>query len=181
MGYYKNLSIERSTRSRGGARSTGANTVKLQGLEELQRKLYKLSKFCSSTDKAALEIHKRHARNLSRKLKRRIKPADKDITVYDKGKPRLVVEKGTYKRSIGYWKYKRSGVNHIYSIGPRTGRKVPDKRDAWFQLIVEQDKQYIEGNNRHANLITAFLQANIPELERKLIADYKKHLKKSAK
>ena len=161
--------------------SSGANTVKLQGLEEIQRKLHKISKFCSATDKTAQAIHKRHALNLSRKLKRRIKPAEKDIKVYSKGKLRAVVPKGTYKRSIGYWKKKNANVNHLYFIGPRTGRKVPEKRDAWFQLIVEQDKQFIKGNNRHANLITSFLQANIPELERKLIAEYKKHLKKVAK
>ena len=60
-------------------------------------------------------------------------------------------------------------------IGARTGTKVSAKRDAWFQLIVEQDKQYIQGNNRHIGRITAFLQEAV-RMRRKL-QDYEKNLR----
>ena len=90
------------------------------------------------------------------------------------------MEKGTYRRSIGAWVPRGSSVDHVYYIGPRTGSKSFAKRDAWFQLIVEQDKQYIEGNNRHAGLIEAFLKEAVPAMEKKILADYKKHLKQLA-
>jgi hypothetical protein len=173
MGYYKKLSAG------GGKR---ASKFDLDGLPDLYAKLGKISRFCHRTDAQAKEIHKKHARNLSRQLKRKIKPASKDITVIsrDRSKP-TIVEKGTYKRSIGYWVPRSSRVDHVYYIGPRTGGKVNSRRDAWFQLIVEQDKQWIKGNNRHAGVIQAFLREAVPAMEKKIIADYKKHLTKLAK
>lgn len=154
----------------------------ISGLEQLQTKLGKLSKFCAKTDQKAKAIHKRHAMNLSRQLKRRIQPASKDIYVKSQDRKRpTVVEKGTYKRSIGYWKPRSSRVDHVFMIGARTGSKVNSKRDAWFQLIVEQDKQFIDGNNRHAGVIQAFLKEAVPKMRAKLIEDYKKHLKHLAR
>jgi hypothetical protein len=172
MGYYKRQAA-------GGKRKSKFD---LSGLDELTAKLEKVSRFCHKTDKRAQEIHKRHARNLSRQLKRKIKPAAKDIYVTDKRRRKpTIVEKGTYKRSIGYWQPKGARVDHVYMIGARTGTKVSSKRDAWFQLIVEQDKQYIDGNNRHAGVITAFLQEAVPKMRRKLLEDYRKEFKKLAK
>lgn len=172
MGYYK--------KQAGG--SPRKSKFDLSGLDELTAKLEKVSRFCSKTDNKAKEIHKRHARNLSRQLKRKIRPASKDIYVKDKSRRKpTIVEKGTYKRSIGYWQPKDARVEHVYMIGARTGTKVSSKRDAWFQLIVEQDKQYIKGNNRHAGVITAFLKEAVPKMRRKLLEDYRKEFKKLAK
>ncbi|MAP81926.1 MAG: hypothetical protein CL526_12665, partial [Aequorivita sp.] len=86
-----------------------------------------------------------------------------------------------YKRSIGFWQPKNARVDHVYMIGARTGTKVSSKRDAWFQLIVEQDKQFIQGTNRHAGLIQAFLKEAVPKMRRKLVEDYRKEFKKLAK
>ena len=172
MGFYKKQAA-------GGKRR---GKFDLSGLDELTAKLENVSRFCSRTDKAAKELHKRHARNLSRQLKRKIRPASKDIYVTDKRRRKpTIVEKGTYKRSIGYWQPKDARVEHVYMIGARTGTKVSAKRDAWFQLIVEQDKQFIQGNNRHAGLITAFLQEAVPKMRRKLLEDYRKEFKKLAR
>ena len=154
----------------------------LTGLDELTAKLEKVSRFCHKTDQKAKAIHKRHAHNLSRQLKRRIKPYKKDIVVKDKRRKKpTIVEKGTYKRSIGFWQPKNARVDHVYMIGARTGTKVSSKRDAWFQLIVEQDKQFIQGTNRHAGLIQAFLKEAVPKMRRKLVEDYRKEFKKLAK
>jgi len=155
--------------------------VKIEGFDELQRKLTRLATFCHKSDEAAKEIHKRHARNLAKKMRRRIKPAAKDIVVSGKDRSPLVVKKGTYKRSIAQWKPKKANVDHVYFVGPRTGRKVAENRDAWFQLIVEQDKQFIKGNNRHAFVITNLLKEETPKLAAALVNDYKKHLKRLAK
>lgn len=171
MGYFKKQAA-------GGKR---AGKFDLTGLDELTAKLEKVSRFCHKTDAKAQAIHKRHAMNLSRQLKRRIKPAKKDIKVRSKKRGPIDVEKGTYKRSIGYWRPKGALVDHVYMIGARTGSKVNSRRDAWFQLIVEQDKQFIQGNNRHKGVITAFLQEAVPKMQRKILEDYKKHLKELAK
>lgn len=154
----------------------------VSGLHELQLKLNKLTKFCAKSDKVAKAIHKKHAHNMSRALKRRIKPARKDILVTSKDRrsPTLV-ERGTYKRSIGFWKPRNAHQEHVYMVGAKTGGKVPARKDAWFQLIVEQDKQFIRGNNRHAGAIEAFLKEAVPKMQRKLVEDYKKHLRKLAK
>ena len=154
-----------------------ASKYDVRGLKELQKNLEKVSRFCHKTDNQAKAIHKRHAMNLSRQLKRRIKSYSKDIVVQGKKRSKTVVEKGTYKRSIGFWQPKNTRVDHVYMIGARTGTKVQSRRDAWFQLIVEQDKQFIKGNNRHKGLITAFLTEAVPKMERKILQDYKKHLK----
>lgn len=172
MGFYKKqLSTGPSRRRKG---------IQVEGLKELQLKIGKVQGFASPKDKRIKAIHKRRAMNLSRQLKRRVKPAKQDITVWGRGRP-LVVEKGTLKRSIGYWQPKDSRVNHVYMIGARTGSKVGEKRDAWFQLIVEQDAQYIDGNNRHAGLLQDFLRESVPKLRAQLAADYKAELKKLAK
>ena len=166
MGYYKKQSAPKGK-------------VTLEGLPAIYNKLSKVSKFCHRTDNKAKAIHKKHATNLKNRMKRKIKPASKDIYVKSKDRSTpTVVEKGTYKRSIGAWVPKGSRVAHVYYIGPRTGSKVNPRRDAWFQLIVEQDKQFIRGNNRHAGVIEAFLKENLPKMEREIIADYKKHLAK---
>lgn len=153
----------------------------LTGMDALYRKLNKASRFCHKTDTKAREIHKKHANNMKRQLKRLIKPASKDIYVAGKKRSPLTVEKGTYKRSIAYWKPRGATSNHVFFVGARTGAKVNPRRDAWFQLIVEQNKQWVRGNNRHAGVLTKFFKEKTPEFEKRIIADYKKHFKRLVK
>ena len=165
-------------------------TVELVGLEELQKKMLKAAKFGGRDDIRVENIHKRISRNAARRLKRKIQPFKDDIHVYETGNrqrgkaPRIreTVPKGTYKRSIMAWQPKGSGkFNHVYFIGARTGKKVGQKKDAWFQLIVEQDAQFIEGNNRHVGVLGDFIKTNKPKIFKQLLQAYKQEFPKRFK
>ena len=153
-------------------------SVKIEGLDQLQKRLAKASKLCHKTDGAVTRIHKNEATKLAKKMRRRIKPASKDIVVKGAKRSPLVIERGTYRRSIAQWKPKRAEVDHLYIVGPRTGKKVGARRDAWFQLIVEQDKQFIKGNNRHAFVITDLLREETPKIAANLVKAYREQLRK---
>lgn len=175
MGYYKRLELEgrRARKPSGG--------VDLQGLENLQRKLLRLQKFGKAgVDARVGALHKRFAHNISRQLKRRITDAREDITVWGRDKP-LIVEQGTLRRSIGFWQPKGSRVDHLYLVGARTGKKVPASRDAWFQLIVEQDEQWVEGNNRNAGVMEKYYTEEMPEMRKKMLNEYVKLIQEMAK
>ena len=164
--------------------------IHLVGLEDLQRKILKAAKFSGSKDIKVQNIHKRITRNAARRLKRLIYPFEEDIKVYDKGnrkrgKPprvREVIKKGTYKRSIGTWQPKDGGkFNHVYYVGARTGKKVAQRNNAWFQLIVEQDAQFIKGNNRHVGVLEGFVKSNKPKMFKQLLQAYKEDFPKRFK
>ena len=80
------------------------------------------------------------------------------------------------------WKPKGSGkFNHVYYIGARTGKKIGQKKDAWFQLIVEQDQQFIKGNNRHVGVLGDFVDTDKPKIFKKLLQAYKQEFPKRFK
>lgn len=171
MGYYKRLE---SAGRRSGKRFK--TDIDLLGLEDMQKKLLRLQKFGKpGIDERVGKLHKRYAHNIARKLKRRVTDAKDDIVVWGRN-PELVVERGTLKRSVGFWKPKGSQVDHLYFVGPRTGKKVAPKRDAWFQLIVEQDEQYVDGNNRNKYIFEKFYNSEMPGLRKALLDEYKKLL-----
>ena len=125
-----------------------SQTIEIQGFEKVMKRMLNLSKFCAKTDKAIKEEHRRIARASSRRLKRKITSYNKDIHVSDgKGAIRVVVPKGAYKRSITAWQPKKHKANHVFYIGSRTGKKVGPNKDGWFQFIVEQGAQFVEGGS----------------------------------
>ena len=152
--------------------------------------MLKAAKFGGRNDERVENIHKRISRNAARRLKRKIQPFKDDIHIYETGnrkkgkapKIRETVPKGTYRRSIMAWKPKGSGkFNHVYYIGARTGKKIGQKKDAWFQLIVEQDQQFIRGNNRHVGVLGDFVDTDKPKIFRQLLQAYKQEFPKRFK
>lgn len=157
--------------------------MELKGLEQVMKQLIRASKFCAKTDQKIKKEHKRIARNSAKRLKRKITRYDKDIYVYGSdGSIREIVPKGTYKRSISSWSPKKQKHNHVFYVGARAGHKVKDDRDAWFQLIVEQGKQFIEGGpNRNKGVLTAHVTNDSKKVRRQLIEAYRKEFKKRIK
>ena len=125
-----------------------SQTIELNGFDKVMKRMLRLSKFCAKTDKAIKEEHRRIARASSRRLKRKVTSYNKDINVSDgKGNIRIVVPKGTYKRSITAWQPKKHKHNHVFYIGSRTGKTRGASKDGWFQFIVEQGKQFVQGGS----------------------------------
>lgn len=155
--------------------------IQLVGLQDLQRKMLKAAAFCSKTDQKIKAIHRRVARASARRLKRKISQYNKDIVVYYKGEPRVTVPKGTYKRSITAWQPKKHKDSHVFFMGSRTGSKVNEKKDGWFQLIVEQGKQYIDGPDRNKGVLMNHVKNDGPKVIAQTIALYKREFPKRIK
>tara|TARA_R100000773_G_C4168181_1_gene83028 strand:+ start:230 stop:706 length:477 start_codon:yes stop_codon:yes gene_type:complete len=156
--------------------------AKLVGLEEIQKKMLKASTFCNRSDQKIKNIHRRVARASSRRLKRKITEYNRDILVYSDGVVRETVTKGTYKRSISAWQPKKHKANHVFFIGSRTGSKVNSRKDGWFQFIVEQGKQHIQGGpNRNRGVLVNHIKSDGPKVIAKTIDLYKKEFPKRVK
>ena len=156
------------------------DTVQVIGFEKIMKRMLKLSKFCAKTDKAIKEEHRRIARASSRRLKRKITSYDKDINVTDgKGNVREIVPKGTYKRSITAWQPKSQKHNHVFYIGSRTGKTRGPSKDGWFQFIVEQGKQFVQGgSNRNEGVLIKHLKEDSPKVYKQTVEAYKKRFPK---
>ena len=157
--------------------------IKLIGLEKVMRQMLGASKFSAKTDQKIKAIHKRIARNSAKRLKRKVTRYDKDILVYDdKGRIREIVPKGTYKRSISSWQPKDQRDNHVFYIGSRTGKSRGQDKDGWFQFIVEQGAQFIEGgSNRNKGLLEKHRTQDGQKVYRQLVEAYRKEFKKRIK
>ena len=156
------------------------DTVQVIGFEKIMKRMLKLSKFCAKTDKAIKEEHRRIARASSRRLKRKITSYNKDIHVTDgKGNVREIVPKGTYKRSITAWQPKQHKHNHVFYIGSRTGKTRGASKDGWFQFIVEQGKQFVQGgSNRNEGVLIKHLKEDSPKVYKQTVEAYKKRFPK---
>ena len=154
--------------------------IEIQGFEKIMKRMLKVSKFCAKTDKAIKAEHRRIARASSRRLKRKIISYDKDINVSDgKGNIRIVVPKGTYKRSITSWQPKEQKHNHVFYIGSRTGKTRGANKDGWFQFIVEQGAQFIQGgSNRNRDVLHNHLKNDGPKVYQQTVEAYKRRFPK---
>ena len=154
--------------------------IELVGFEKIMKRMLKVSKFCAKTDKAIKEEHRRIARASSRRLKRKITSYDKDIHVTDgKGNVRISVPKGTYKRSITAWQPKKHRHNHVFYIGSRTGKSRGPSKDGWFQFIVEQGKQFVQGGpNRNQDVLHNHLSNDGPKVYQQTVEAYKRRFPK---
>ena len=156
--------------------------IELKGLQDLQRKFLKASRFCSKTDQKIKNIHRRVARASARRLKRKITTYNKNIDIYYKGDVRLTIEKGTYKRSISAWQPKQHKDNHVFYIGSRTGSKVNARKDGWMQFIVEQGKQFVKGGpDRNKGVLMNHVRTDGPKVVAQTLALYKQEFKKRFK
>jgi len=156
--------------------------IQLVGLQELQKKMLKAATFCNKTDAKIKAIHRRVARASARRLKRKISQYDKDILIYRNGVVRETVPKGTYKRSITAWQPKEHKDSHVFFIGSRTGSKVNQRKDGWFQLIVEQGKQHVQGGpNRNKGVLMNHVRNDAPKVIAQTIALYKQEFPKRIK
>ena len=157
-----------------------SQTIELNGFDKVMKRMLRLSKFCAKTDKAIKEEHRRIARASSRRLKRKLKSYNKDINVSDvKGNIRIVVPKGTYKRSITAWQPKKHKHNHVFYIGSRTGKTRGASKDGWFQFIVEQGKQFVQGgSNRNEGVLIKHLKEDSPKVYKQTVEAYKKRFPK---
>lgn len=88
------------------------------------------------------------------------------------------VKRGTYRRSIAAFKPEEERLPHTIWAGPRVGRKVPPTKDAWFANIVEMDRQFIEGHNRNAGVITEVMAAKRPAAQKYLYKSYERAVAK---
>ena len=157
-----------------------SQTIELNGFDKVMKRMLRLSKFCAKTDKAIKEEHRRIARASSRRLKRKVTSYNKDINVSDgKGNIRIVVPKGTYKRSITAWQPKKHKHNHVFYIGSRTGKTRGASKDGWFQFIVEQGKQFVQGgSNRNEGVLIKHLKEDSPKVYKQTVEAYKKRFPK---
>ena len=157
-----------------------SQVIEIDGFEKVMKRMLKLSKFCAKTDDAIKAEHRRIARASARRLKRKITSYNKDIEVSDgKGNIRIVVPKGTYKRSITAWQPKKHKHNHVFYIGSRTGKTRGASKDGWFQFIVEQGKQFIEGgSNRNEGVLTKHVEQDSPKVFKQTVEAYKRRFPK---
>lgn len=157
--------------------------IVIDGFEKVMKRMLRLSKFCAKTDQAIKAEHRRIARASARRLKRKVTSYNKDIKVSDgKGNIRIVVPKGTYKRSITAWQPKDQKDNHVFYIGSRTGKTRGANKDGWFQFIVEQGKQFIQGGgNRNRDVLQNHRKNDSKKVLQQTIEAYKRRFPKLVK
>ena len=77
---------------------------------------------------------------------------------------------------------KKHKANHVFFIGSRTGSKVNIRKDCWFQFIVVQGKQHIQGGpNRNRGVLVNHIKSDGPKVIAQTIALYKKEFPKRVK
>ena len=157
--------------------------IVIDGFEKVMKRMLRLSKFCAKTDAAIKAEHRRIARASARRLKRKVTSYNKDINVSDgDGNIRIVVPKGTYKRSITAWQPKDQKDSHVFYIGSRTGKTRGPNKDGWFQFIVEQGKQFIEGGgNRNRDVLQNHRKNDSKKVLQQTIEAYKRRFPKLVK
>ncbi len=159
------------------------DTVQVVGFDKVMKRMLRLSKFCAKTDQAIKAEHRRIARASARRLKRKVTSYNKDINVSDgKGNIREVVPQGTYKRSITAWQPKKQKDNHVFYIGSRTGKTRGQNKDGWFQFIVEQGAQFVQGgSNKNRDVLVNHRKNDGKKVLQQTIEAYKKRFPKLVK
>jgi hypothetical protein len=107
-------------------------------MRKLMAKIDKLANIDSIAQREIIEAAESNAQIYVSAAKSRIRDYHKDIIVVKKNGTRLVIPRGTLRRSMGTWRPK--GTKSMVMAGPRTrslGKSVGEDSDGWFAGIVE--------------------------------------------
>ena len=138
--------------------------VDVKGLRRLEKQLTAVAKRYKMDTDELKRINETAGNMFSRAMQRKVKSYDRDIIVTNgEGRKRIVVKKGTYKRSMAAWLIEEN--NNAVWAGPRTGRKVAKTKRAWFAYIVESDQQFIKGSSRNAGVIAEVIKSRRNAIE----------------